>query len=557
MPNFEARLAILQAQATYCCRHLMSKFFHLAPPDTTPEVVNLLHQLNFTNRDVNDLYKIFQEMREHDPITVGTLENEVCSSSLLMLVRNDREWVEKLLYGLVELGGYMNIVVWDGFLYVLLQFCTLSKIELCQVLFFIIAKEQKSWSLHMLTNSQLEEFYDPWVDCPIVSFDTGAIGFNSLPLTRYGMVDFIELCMLQGALINPFMHLQRSIQQSMPSLRFWGNYDRVAIRNRFIPLDFFRYRKGGSIAQMLYASDEKVMEKELREAKDEYGEMNLRMLQEEEGLLPKTDESRLHDHMMHLPLPGTRKHPPKIFLPPPEPPPEWMHDEMMANKDPDTAMPLGSAVPPTPKDKKPMPQVAKLIVHIHGCSGLPLPEHCYATCEIEGRPATRVKTKTVFSGNPVWDETHEMYGYIVDDSKRLEFCVWEAQLLLKLHLPQRSFYPHGFDGSIPYPGGKLDIKIEVTLPKNVSDAKDMVLSTFGEEARLARQKEEYRKLVKRLRVFQERKVVISRVQELDFIQRSRITEEKRKNLCVIVDKSRPEELIDRPVAQQLGHRTHH
>merc|ERR1719181_2342588 len=163
-----------------------------------------------------------------------------------------------------------------------------------------------------------------------------------------------------------------------------------------------------------------------------------------------------------------------------------------------------------------------------------MPVHCYCTCEIESRPATKFRTKTVFGQSPVWNEVNEIYGYIVDPTKRLEFNIWEATLLVKLHLPQHSFYPHGFEGALPYPGGKLNIKIEVTLPKTVSDAKDMVLSTFGEEARLAQKKAELKNLVRKLKAFQERKMDGNRVQELDFIQRSRVGEPKRKNLVMIM-----------------------
>lgn len=383
------------------------------------------------------------------------------------------------------------------------------------------------------------------------SFDTSTIGFDKLPRTRYGMVDFIELCTLYGPLINPVLHLQRSMQQSVPGLRFWGDYDRIKTQNRFIPIDFFRYRKSTSMMEMLHESDIKLMEKDLQKAKDTYGEMNLRVLQEEEGLLPKS-EDLVHDQL-HLPIPGTRTKPPHIFVQHPQPPPDWIQSGVMKNKDPKTGVFLGSAVPEVPKDQRPLPQVAKLIVTIGGCTGLPMPEHCYCTCEIEHRAATRVRTKTVFSSNPRWEERHEIYGYIVEDTKRLEFNVWEASLLLKLHLAQWQFYPHGFDGNLTYPGGKMDIVVEVTLPKTVSDAKDMVLSTFGEEARLARQKAELKALVGKLKVFQDRKRVINRAQELDFIQRSRAGEPKRKNLAVIVNQSRPMELIDRPEPLQLGH----
>jgi len=440
----------------------------------------------------------------------------------------------------------------------MLQFCTLSKIELCQVLFFIIAKETKSWSLHMLTNSQLEEFYETWEHCPIKSFNTESIGFDTLPKTRYSMVDFIELVTRYGALINPMMHLQRSVQQSVPSLRFWGDYDRIKVGNRFIPLDFFRFRKSSGLQEMMHETDMNAMKKDLKKAEDTMGTMNLRVLQEEEGLLSK----KKVEEIKHLPLPGLR--PPQRRIPKQweEQVPDWMKEQNMSNLDPQTGAPLGSAVPPTPRDKRPQPQVAKLIVHIYKCSGLPIPAHQYCTCEIEGRPATRFRTKTRYGQDPVWNETHDVYGYIADPSKRLEFNIWEATLLVKLHLPQHKFYPNGFDGAIPYPGGKLDLKIEVTLPKTVEDAKDMVLSTFGEEARLAKQKAEIRNLVKKLKLMQDRKLDIGRAQELDFISRSRVGEPKRKNMVMIMEKARPEELVDRPEQRQLsgihagGHKHH-
>jgi len=333
-----------------------------------------------------------------------------------------------------------------------------------------------------------------------------------------------------------------------PSLRYWSDYDRIKILNRCIPLDFFRFRKSVSLSDMLHEADNKEMEKELRVATEQLGTENLRALQIEEGMIGKTSDN---DHMIHLPLPGSKKGPPKMRKILAEPVPDWMVERTMDNKDPSRGTALGSAVPPTPREQKPQPQVAKLIVKIKGCSGLPNPAHCYVTCEIEGRPATRFRTKTKFGQDQVWNETHEIYGYIVDPTKRLEFNIWEATLLVSLRLPQAKFIPNGFEGSMPYPGGKLDIKIEVTLPKTVSDAKDMVLSTFGEEARNAQKNAEMKILVEKLKIFQERKVSINRVQELDFIQRSRCGEPKRKNMVMILEASRPEELIDRPQAAMI------
>lgn len=539
------------AAVTYICRKLLSKVFKLAPPDMAPEVRNLLAELHFSNRDLNRLYAIFQNCRQHDPITVSTLEHEVCVSSLMLLVRNDREQVEKIMTVLMELGGYSNIVTWDGFLWILLQFCTLSKIELCQVLFYIIAKETRSWSLNMLTSSQLEDFYSDWQGCHIKSFDTESVEFDRLPKTRYTMVDFIELAVRYGVLINPLLHLQRSIQQSLPSLRFWGDYDRIKVNNRYIPLDFFRYRKSVTISEMLFEADLKAMESEMQEAQKRLGSENLRVLQEKEGLVGEGDAA---PHLKHfLPLPGSRSPPKKqLFLPAPDIPPKWIEEQNKDNKDPVKGYALGSAVPPTPREDKPQPEVAKLIVALTRATGLPLPVYAYATCEIEGRAATRCKTQTIYGTDPEWKEVHEIYGYIVDDTKRLEFCIWEAALLVKLHLPQAMFYPNGYEGKLTYPGGFLDIKVEVTLPKTVKDARDMVKSTFGEEARDAKKNAEMQELVNKLRNNQERRLGFSRLQQLDFISRSRIREPSRKNMALVMQRSRPEELIDRPVPEQLG-----
>lgn len=536
---------------TYACRHCLSKLVKKRSPDMAPEVRNLLAELHFSNRDVSHLWEIFHNCHEHDPITVATLDHEVCVSSLLLLVRNDRVWITKILFTLVELGGYVNILTWDGFLWIMLQFCTLSKIELCQVLFYIIAKETRSWSLNMLTSSQLEDFYSDWNHCPVKSFDTEHIQFDCLAQTRYTMVDFIELVTRHGSLINPLVHLQRSIQQSVPSLRFWSDYDRVKVNNRYIPLDFFRYRKSQSIAEMLHEADMKNMDKEMEAATTKMGADNLRVLQESAGLIADGDQGH------HVPLPGSRKPPTRLlFQTREDPAPAWMQAMNMDNKDPILGTALGSAVPPTPREMKPQPQVAKLIVKISRCTGLPLPVHAYCTCEIEGRPATRCRSKTIFGTDPAWDEQHEIYGYIVDDTKRLEFNIWEATLLVKVHLPQAKFYPHGWEGKLTYPGGFLEIKIEVTLPKTVSDAKDMVLSTFGEEARGAAKNAEIARLVQKLKDMQEKKLSFSRIQQLDFIAASRVKEPVRKNMVYILGQCRPEELIDRPEVITIGHGHH-
>ena len=82
----------------------------------------------------------------------------------------------------------------DEFLYVFLRFNSLSKVELCQTMFYIIIKDVKSWTIHYLTSTQLHEYFEVYRDCPVKSFNTGEISFATLPLHRYYISDFVELC---------------------------------------------------------------------------------------------------------------------------------------------------------------------------------------------------------------------------------------------------------------------------------------------------------------------------------------------------------------------------
>lgn len=139
-------------------------------------------------------HQIFKKLKQSDPITLRVGPNEVSTASMTRLVRNHRKWVAKILVLLLDLAGYKDTVTWDGFIYVTLQFCSLSKLELCQVMFYIVSKEMKSWTVHYVTSSQLEEFYDDYYTCPVPAFNTSSIDFAKLPLAKYRMQDFIELC---------------------------------------------------------------------------------------------------------------------------------------------------------------------------------------------------------------------------------------------------------------------------------------------------------------------------------------------------------------------------
>eukprot|EP00930_Biecheleria_cincta_P046696 TRINITY_DN32242_c0_g1_i1.p1 TRINITY_DN32242_c0_g1~~TRINITY_DN32242_c0_g1_i1.p1 ORF type:complete len:477 (-),score=82.95 TRINITY_DN32242_c0_g1_i1:42-1472(-) len=239
------------SQTVFAFRVFFGKCFASKPPEPAAEVVDLLADMRITPRLVVTMWTTFKRLKQYDSITARTGPTEVTAGSILRLVKSHREWVAKILMLLLDLAGFRDIVTWDGFLFVIIQFCQLSKLEVCQVMFYIVSKEMKSWTVHYLTSSQLEEFYDDYYACPVLSFNTNSIDFAKLPLAKYRMQDFIELCYRFSQLVNPCMHLQRSLRMALPSMRFWSDYDKIRTYNRKISLDFFRYRKVQTLLELI------------------------------------------------------------------------------------------------------------------------------------------------------------------------------------------------------------------------------------------------------------------------------------------------------------------
>ncbi|CAD7930561.1 unnamed protein product [Amoebophrya sp. A25] len=225
-------------------RNLFRSVMRGAPLKPSTEVQEVLMQLQIMPKHLNKLYAVFSSLKqaEKDHRTITTA-SEVATSSLATLVPHRRKWVEKCLERLVEFGGCFEVVTWDEFLYIFLKFNSLSKVELCQTMFYIIVKDVKSWTIHYLTCTQLSEYYSFYDDCPVESFSTSEINFAALPLHRYYIADFVELCHRYSQLINPLIHLQRSLQNALPSISFWNDYDRVESMNRRINLEFFRVKR--------------------------------------------------------------------------------------------------------------------------------------------------------------------------------------------------------------------------------------------------------------------------------------------------------------------------
>jgi len=244
-------LDIVVQRTVVALRSVFGRCFQSKPPEPVSEVVDLLADMRITPRLVVTMWKTFQMLKQYDSITARTGPTEVTTSSILRLVKTHQDWVAKILVLLLDLAGFRDAVSWDGFLFVIIQFCQLSKLEVCQVMFYVVTKEMKSWTVHYLTSSQLEEFYDDYYTCPIQAFNTSSIDFAKLPLAKYRMQDFIELCYRFTQLVNPCLHLQQCLRMALPSMRFWSDYDKIRTYNRKISLDFFRYKKVRTLLEII------------------------------------------------------------------------------------------------------------------------------------------------------------------------------------------------------------------------------------------------------------------------------------------------------------------
>lgn len=243
-PNY---LEVAKAYARTAIRRCIGAFIQASPPEPCEDVEDLLDHLHIGPRELLDIYHVFhdlaQQQSDENEGEIIHIAGEVSVDICEKLVKSRRKWVARILRQLLVLGECTSIVSWDKFLYVFLQFNSLSRVELCQMLFLIIVEEVESETFHYLTADQLQEFYYDWEKCPVRAFSTEYISFEKLPLSRYYMSDFCELVQRFTQLINPTIHLQRSIQELIPSLDFWDYFDRGDIACRKITKDFFRMEK--------------------------------------------------------------------------------------------------------------------------------------------------------------------------------------------------------------------------------------------------------------------------------------------------------------------------
>merc|ERR1719375_2474285 len=223
--------------------------------EETDDYVNSLHM---TRGEVNILWKLFCVIKAMTPTKTVLKRNQIPIEALDNIITDStgktQEWVNPIFRDVVELAGVHQALDWSTFMYLILRFCSLSKIELCQLNYFVIIKEVKSWTVDYVTCTQLAEYYETFNECPIEGFSSEMIHFYRLERNRYDLPAYVELCHRFHQLINPLVYLQREVRQACPSLSFWEDVDRVPSQTRRIDLDFFSVKKsylacGASIAR--------------------------------------------------------------------------------------------------------------------------------------------------------------------------------------------------------------------------------------------------------------------------------------------------------------------
>lgn len=317
-------------------RLCLSSCSRLQAPEPCPEVLDLLAEMRMTPRQVQHYYRTFRRVKQFDPLTLAVGPQEASTASMTRLVQNDRQYVSKILLLLLDVAGFREKITWDGFLFVFIQFCRLSKVELCQAMFYIISKSMRSWTVRYLTSTQLQEFYRDYEHCPVRSFDTAAIDFSRLPLAKYKMPDFIQLMFRFSELINPCMHLQRSLQQALPSLAFWSDYDGIKTLNRRITLDFFRYKKVMTLLEVVADAERGPGQVKKKQHVEQ-------IVSEKDPLVAAKDAISKDCASGNIPLPFGEPPPPRpartieqMKLP-------WLEAHLQLNEDPVTGRALGTA----------------------------------------------------------------------------------------------------------------------------------------------------------------------------------------------------------------------
>lgn len=234
--------------AWYMFYRVFSLFPQSAPVEPSDDVKVLIDESGLSQRHIANMYKIFLKLHRAEVLKSyhRFRTNAISSDSVINIVSDYREFVVGLLHHILQLGGSFEYLDWNHFVYIVIRFCSLTKVELSQLLFLIIVRDSRGLDVHYLTSTQLDRFYEQYrhSSCP-VSMDCTKIHFSNFPLSRYYITDFVEVCFLYSQLINPLVYLQNEFRVSLPNLQFWENSYRNPhlIGNRKIGTDFFLIKK--------------------------------------------------------------------------------------------------------------------------------------------------------------------------------------------------------------------------------------------------------------------------------------------------------------------------
>jgi hypothetical protein len=487
------------AKITLVFQRCLEALLRLKAPEPAHEVVKLIRSLTMTPRQVEELYRTFRRLKQYDPITFQCGENEASTPSMTRLIQIQREWTSDILKYLLELAGFNHTINWDGFLYVFLQYCTLSKVECCQVLFYVIAKCTKSWTVNVLTSTQLDEFYEEYQDCPVKSFNTASVDFAKLPKAKYTMTDFIELVHHFPQLQAPAMHLQRQLQQVLPSLRFWNDYDRVKGKNRRITIDFFVYRKVISIFDVVQGAKADADKKKAMMAELEAEKMSRIEASRTKG---KGQAALMQFLQKVAPVP------PGTFPPPPAPLPSTFPNESM--KLGFVPLPLGNAPPARLVGKRlqeidTMPKWMREL--IQSDEGLARPRRGQAVDR--NNPSEEAPLDLPRPWVAIFDQTTERDYY------------WNPE-------------EHVVSWQPPEPPRVL----------SVEETKRIIRATFETDPQYAID-DKMEALKTRIKAEEDRAIEKRRTQELEFIYRSRLSTTIQDSIVSRLERSYQCELIDR------------
>jgi hypothetical protein len=215
-----------------------------APTEPTDQVKELIANVGLSQGEISRIYQVFLRLRVRDGNKRLANQPILTSTATVHILGTSKEQVEILLKNVLQLGGCYEHIDWDHFLFVFIKLCSLSKVEICQLLFLIIVRELRGLEVHYLTSTQLDRFYERYrTEGTPASMNCSKIHFSNFPLARYYTTDFIEVCFLYSPLLNPILILQRQFQKVIPSVRFWDSYDYLSGTNRKIGLDFFLIKR--------------------------------------------------------------------------------------------------------------------------------------------------------------------------------------------------------------------------------------------------------------------------------------------------------------------------